>query len=120
MTCGEGLALHAALPEKLSTLTAAMAGVLEHHMTSVPPAEPEYAAYATLVADYRALTATLQRIAERMASYRDLPMPAHDEAALTSAEAGAVFAAYVAAERETAALLQSWATRDEAMLNGGE
>lgn len=42
-TCGQGLAEHAALPARLSDLTAAMADVLENHMRSLrswylPPA----------------------------------------------------------------------------------
>lgn len=102
----------------MSALTSAMAAVLEDHLRSVSPSEPEHAAYASLVADYHSLTTTLQHLADRMANYRDLPMATHDEAALSSPDAVATFERYVQAERELVALLQSWVTRDEAMLSG--
>ena len=117
-TCGKGLAAHASLPARMSALTAAMAAVLENHLGSVSPWEPEHEAYTTLVADYRTLTTALEQIADRMAGYRDLPMAAHDEAVLSSAAAAATFEAYVQSERDLLTLLQSWVTRDEAMLRG--
>ena len=104
-TCGQGLAHHAVLPSKMSAVTAGMAGVLEDHLRSITVSEPEYAAYSTLVADYRALTTALQRVAERMEGYRDLPMATHDETVLSSPESAAAFEAFTQAERELRAIL---------------
>ncbi len=94
-----------------------MAGVLEHHLTSLQAgSDPERSAYTTLVNDYRALAATLDAIADRMASYRDLPQAEHNAAALTSHEAVQKFVAFVESERALRELLEGWVGRDEGML----
>jgi hypothetical protein len=55
----------------------------------------EDAAYGELATTYRNIGQQVQRGAERMAACRDLPMPAHDEAAFGAEQLGA-FERYVA------------------------
>ncbi len=99
-----------------------MAAVLETHLDSLDlndsASKPEHAAYETLTNDFRAVASSLQRIAGRMAGYRDLPMAAHDEARLSSAAARNSFAAFVDSERALLDLLRSSVERDEKMLTG--
>lgn len=121
MTCGKGLAEHAILPATLSKLTDAMAGVLRAHLHSLgddAKSQPEQQAYTALVEDYRAVSNHLQRIAGRMASYRDLPMATHDEERLTSADATESLALFVQAERAVLEFLQSSLEQNERMLAG--
>jgi hypothetical protein len=119
-TCGEGLAQSAVLPTKLGELAAAMATVLEVHMTSLDLADdnarPEYDAYRRLVNDYRAIAAQLQATGAAMASYRDLPMGRHDEQVLSSPAAVDAFEHFVTAEQELLALLQTRVAQEEQML----
>lgn len=55
-------------------------------------------------------------IAGRMAGYRDLPMAAHDEAALASPEAVQSFATFVQSKHALLDLLHSSLEVDEQML----
>jgi hypothetical protein len=81
-TCGAGLALSAVLPAKAAKVFAALAEMLELHrgtlVSSDPHAPGEDEAYRALAADYREIAPLLERVAARMASYHDLPMPEHD------------------------------------------
>lgn len=120
-TCGKGLAEHSVLPKTMGEVAAAMAGVLEHHRTSLdsadPAARPEYDAYTLLMAEFRAIAVTLEETAARMAGYRDLPMPRHDESALMSTDAVEKFERFVQAERDLSSLMKASVERDEAMLS---
>jgi hypothetical protein len=120
-TCGKGLAEHSVLPQRLGEVAATMADVLEHHRTSLdsadPDARPEYDAYTTLIANFRAIAVTLEETAARMAGYRDLPMPRHDESALMSTDAVEKFERFVRAERDLLFLMKESVERDEVMLS---
>jgi hypothetical protein len=119
-TCGQGLAERAALPAKLAELLAALAENLEAHARALVPSDPaatqEHQAYAGLVGDYRALASDLAATARRMVGYRDLPMGAHDRAAMTSPKVRDGFAHYVTTERELAQLLHQMLEADDRML----
>ena len=119
MTCGKGIAMHAALPERLSDLAGSMASVLENHLRSLSTddaSQPERAAYVQLVHEWRSIASSLASVATRMSGYRDLPMATHDEKALASPTSVETFASYVDSERSLLELLQQWVQRDEAML----
>ena len=119
-TCGQGLAARSTLPAKLGQFMDAVAGVLAYHTkaldTSGDAAQLERNAYTSLVARHRDAAAQLAATAEEMASYRDLPMPEHDVAVLTSAEAVDVFERAVAVEREIVELLRTRLDEDEELL----
>jgi hypothetical protein len=119
-TCGKGLAEHAVLPAKIAAVATAMAAMFEQHRTSLDADEPsgraEDDAYRTLAHDFRAIASMLETTAARMASYRDLPMATHDEAALSTAEAVATFEALINAERELLQQLQQSVEMYEQML----
>ena len=103
-----------------------MAGVLEAHLRALdessPASKPEHEAYTTLTDDYRAVAGSLRMISGRMAGYRDLPMAAHDEAALASPEAVQRFATFVKSKHALLDLLHASLEVDEQMLvaMGGE
>ncbi|HEX2284893.1 MAG TPA: hypothetical protein VHI10_08715 [Mycobacterium sp.] len=119
-TCGQGLASQAAVPAKLSELLAALARILEAHIRALDPADAdarkELDAYATLVTAHRDVADRLKGIADQMAEYRDLPMAAHDEAAMSDAVAHKAFERYVQLERELTNLLQQHLRDDQRML----
>jgi hypothetical protein len=119
-TCGQGLAEHSVLPDKLSDLMTAMAETLEVHRTALDlsddAARPEDSAYRDLAEDQRAVAAQLGAIAGRMAGYVDLPMGRHDIEALTSPAAVGAFERFVVAERDLLGLLEQTVARHEAML----
>lgn len=118
-TCGKGLAHHSVLPEKLAAWAEAMSEMLALHQKSLdandPAAKPELDAYVKLTDDYRNIAASLRATAERMASYRDLPMPAHDEAVLMSKEAEEIFATLMRAERAAADRFREFVEEHEQM-----
>jgi hypothetical protein len=119
-TCGKGLAERAALPARLSALTAAMADVLQTHQQALDltdvNATAERAAYQLLADDYRNLTSELRQTSARMVGYRDLPMARHRADALLGPEFRAAVANLVLRERDVAALLETWIEEDQAML----
>ena len=121
-TCGQGLAEHAALPASLGALTAAVAGVLEAHLDSLDLEEEhgrqEHAAYTALIQDHRNAAATLEALARRMASYRDLPMASHDIEKLMRSQAVEAFRSFVAREEELVALLWARLEREIRMACG--
>jgi hypothetical protein len=111
-TCGRGLAANAALPAKLGQLLAAQAEVFERHIGAIdridPNAEAEVAAYTSLAGGFRDLGEGLERLADQMASYRDLPMPRHEVAVLTAAGGQMdAFRQFITYENEVVALLQA-------------
>jgi hypothetical protein len=119
-TCGQGLAEHSPLPDKLSELMAATARILERHMTALDlrdeSSKREYDAYLDLVTKHRNAAAQLQQIASKMAGYRDLPMGRHDPQAMASPEVIATFQQFVGLEQELMELLQARLEEDRHML----
>jgi hypothetical protein len=119
-TCGQGLASRSILPGKLGELLAALARILEAHMRALDPADTdaikELDAYAALVTAHRDIADRLSGIAVQMADYRNLPMAAHDEAAMSDAVAHRAFEKFVRLEQELATLLQEHSQEDQQML----
>lgn len=119
-TCGKGLAVHSALPKQISSLLGALADNLDRHMPGLdlrdPNSQNEHAAYSLLCSQFRELSARLGEAALEMASYRDLPMGAHDMKALSTPEVGKAFERFVAEEGKLLDLLQRSVERDRSML----
>ena len=76
----------------------------------------ELDAYATLVTGQRDVADRLSGIAAQMADYRNLPMAAHDEEAMSDTVAHKAFENFVRVEQELAALLQQQLQEDQEML----
>jgi hypothetical protein len=119
-TCGEGLAEHSLLPQKLGELTASVAAVLELHMKALDlkdgNSRTEYEAYQKLAHDHRQVANQLLALARQMAGYRQLPMGKHDPEAMSSANVSMTFGEFVRLEEELLALLQSRLPDDRQML----
>ena len=119
-TCGKGLAANAVLPERLATVMAAMAEVLEVHMEALDleddHSRQEYEAYRTVSQHLRQTASQLVASAQEMAAYRDLPMGRHDMAAMTRPSVRESFAAFVGRKQELLALLQETDEIDRHML----
>lgn len=119
-TCGKGLAEHSALPAKLGELTAAVAGILEVHMTALDltdeSSRKEHDAYRELAKEHRETAAQLKATAESMAGYRDLPMGRHDMKAMASPKVRETFEKFVQLEQQLLELLQTRLERDRQML----
>jgi uncharacterized protein YndB with AHSA1/START domain len=118
-TCGAGLALHAAVPRRISIYLAELAETLELHRAMLElddtKSEDEDAVYRELAASHRDIAASLRAVADRMSAQRDLPMGAHDEGKWTDEHMKA-FARFVHEQGALASLLHVAATRDEQML----
>jgi hypothetical protein len=69
-----------------------------------------------LVERHRQTAAQLIATGDEMAGYRDLPMASHDPTVLSSPEAVAAFARFVAVGQLLLGLLQKRAEEDRAML----
>lgn len=121
-TCGRGLAEHAAIPAALGAVVAALARNLEVHQTTLDlddaNSRREHQAYVELAAEHRITADRLMKSARQMASYRDLPMGAHDTRALSDARVVEAFRSYVEAEEALLELLQEAVDRDRKMLAG--
>jgi hypothetical protein len=119
-TSGHGLASRSVLQGKLSGLLAAVARILEAHMRALDPtdtdAKKELDAYAALVTAHRDVADRLAGIADQMTGYQDLPMAAHDEAAMSDAVAHKAFENLVRVEQESTAMLQQLLREDQEML----
>ena len=119
-TCGKGLAENAALPAKVSELTAAMGAVLEAHIPSLELTDErsrkEHEVYQRLVGDFRQAAVQLEAIARQMGESRHLPMGRHDEAAMASPDVRRSFERFVQLEQELVALLQRRLELDQQML----
>jgi hypothetical protein len=119
-TCGQGLAVHSALPAKLGDLIASVAAVLEIHTAALhlddENAKTERNVYLKLVAEHRQAAADLHAIAEEMRGYRDLPMARHDPQVLSAPAATDAFEGFVTIEEALLSLLQSRLGRDREML----
>ena len=90
-TCGQGLAEHAALPERCADVIAAVAENLEIHLSALDPTDkrsrPEFDAYVALATEHREIESRLRALALQMEGYKDLPMAEHDMAVMTSPNA---------------------------------
>lgn len=119
-TCGKGLAASAALPAQIAELIAGVAEVLEQHMKALDlgdeNARREHALYDRLAREHRDAAAALADTAARMAAARDLPMGAHDMAAMADPAVSAAFERFVRHEESLLQLLQSRLDEDRAML----
>ena len=119
-TCGKGLAENSVLPAKLGELIAALAGNLEAHMPALDQTDPnsqiEYNAYESLTEQFRQIADQLQKAAQEMAGYRDLPMGRHDEKALNQPRIRAAFENFVQRKQELSNLLEQTTQRDQQLL----
>ena len=119
-TCGQGLAHNAALPAKLAEVFAAVAEVLEFHLTALDPKDkgsrPEFDAYVALATEHRELESRVRALAMQMESYRDLPMAKHDMSVMTSAKAAEAFEQLLAQKEALASLLRKWVDEHRAMV----
>jgi hypothetical protein len=119
-TCGTGLAENSALPAAFARVLSAVAGVLENHIDALDlskeESKPEHEAYRELVKRHRDVASQLQAVADRMASCRDLPLAAHDPAAMASPKSLESFEQLVGSERELFNLLAIRVKENDAML----
>lgn len=119
MTCGRGLAQHAAPPRQMAEMLAALAETLDLHREMLvlgdAHSQREDEVYASLAAQYRDVSERLQRAADDMAAQRDLPIGAHDEMKWSNRHVRS-FERFVRAQSKLASLLRDDAERDEQML----
>lgn len=119
-TCGRGLARNGVVPAALAAVAAGLAQNLEVHVRALDPgdaaAAQEQGVYERVAHSLRSAAAELQAAAEEMASAVDLPMGAHDIAAITTTDALAAFEGYVAAEDDLRRLLGARRDDNEQML----
>ncbi len=119
LTCGQGLALHAAFPARLAQVFSALAENLETHLTALDPTDkrsrPEFEAYVALATEHREIESRLRALAMQMEGYRDLPMAAHDMSVMTSPKTAEAFEDLVQQEEVLAALLQDWIGQHRAL-----
>lgn len=103
----------------MAAVFAALAETLESHramlVLSDEGARREEEAYEKLAGSYRELASRTSAAASLMASYRDLPGAAHDEAAFGKAQLAA-FERFVKAQNQLLEILRVAAERDEVML----
>ena len=122
-TCGKGLAAHSALPAAMGELIDASAENLDAHLTALDPndpqSRPEHDAYVALVAEHRRIAAQLAATADRMASYRALPMANHDPAAMAAPRVGTAFERLVRSEESLIAQLRNALEMHRSMLGEG-
>ena len=120
-TCGKGLAANAVLPARLAELLTVQAEVLERHVQAIdltdPHGQAELDAYTALARAHRASAAELAKLAEQMASYRDLPMARHDMSVMTNPQGQMeAFRRFVAIEQQIMAVLQAKLQEDQKLL----
>lgn len=118
-TCGRGLAEHSAIPAKTSELMDRLGAMLEAHMTALElsdeNARKEHDAYSALAGEFRDLSRRLRETATHMASYRDLPMGAHDMRVMSSSMMREAFEGYIRGAEAVVTLLQRSLERDRAL-----
>lgn len=119
-TCGQGLAERSVLPATLGALAAAMADTLEKHQRTLDLTDrngrAERDAYDEIARSLRSAATELQATADRMAGYRDLPMPRHDASKMTSADILDAFATFIERELDLSVLLNTFIQHDREML----
>jgi hypothetical protein len=119
-TCGEGLAANSVVSATIADIIRSLSAVLATHLKALDLQDDnsrrEHAAYSELAKAYDDIADSLRAAAERMSSYRDLPMGRHDMHAMTGSEPVEAFARFVKAEQQLLALLQAQLPGDQAML----
>jgi hypothetical protein len=119
-TCGRGLAQNTVVPAALAAVAAGMAQNLEVHVRALDPgdaaAAQEQGVYERVAHSLRSAAADLQAAATEMAAAVDLPMGAHDIAAITTTDTLGAFEGYVAAEDDLRRLLDARRGDNEQML----
>jgi hypothetical protein len=80
-------------------------------------ARRERDAYEKLVSESRQIAEQLQAMADEMASYRDLPMGAHDEAAMSDVMFFQAFEKFVSTKQQLLTLLRNSVSQDQEMLD---
>ena len=119
-TCGRGLAASAALPSALAAVAAGIAQNLEVHTRALdagdPAATQERHVYERVVRSLRSAVLDLHATAEEMAAAVDLPMGAHDMAAMTTPDVLDAFERLVTAEEDLRRLLEERRAENEQML----
>jgi hypothetical protein len=119
-TCGRGLSQNSFVPAALAAVAAGLAQNLEVHTRALDPGDAaagrELRAYERVAHSLRSAAADLQAAAAEMASAVDLPMCAHDIAAISTSDALDAFEDHVAAEDELRRLLDARREDNEQML----
>jgi hypothetical protein len=119
-TCGRGLAQSAGVPAGLAAVATGLAENLEVHLRALDLGDSagaqEQAVYERVARSLRRAAADLTAAAADMASAVDLPMGAHDMAAMTTPDVLNAFAGYVAAEDDLCRLLEERRDDNEQML----
>jgi hypothetical protein len=120
-TCGQGLVENSPLPAAAEKVFAAMAAVLEAHMSALDlsdeSARAEHEVYERLAARYRRIAGELRTAAADMAAQGDLPMGRHDMSVMASPDARDAFARFMDAEEKLLALLDGRVAGDREMLS---
>ena len=110
-TCGRGLAASAAVPAALAAVAAGLAQNLEVHIRALAPDDPaavrEGEVYGHVARNLRSAAAELQAAAAEMDAAADLPMGAHDMAAMSTTDVLDAFERHVAAEDDLCRLLDA-------------
>lgn len=119
-SCGSGLAQNSVVPAALAAVAVSLAQNLEVHARALEPgdaaAAQEQGVYERVARSLRSAATDLQAAAAEMASAVDLPMGAHDMAAMTTTDVLAAFENYVAAEDNLRRLLEGRREENELML----
>jgi hypothetical protein len=119
-TCGKGLAASSALPERLGSVMAALAEVLDVHTEALDledgDSRREYEAYRSLSQQMRQIASQLAAVSREMVAYRDLPMGRHDMEAMTRPNVPESFESLVRRKQELLALLHESAEVDRQLL----
>jgi hypothetical protein len=119
-TCGKGLAASSALPERLSSVMAAMGEVLEVHMEALDledaNSQREYDAYRSLSQQMRQIASELAAVSREMVAYRDLPMGRHDMEAMTRPNVRESFESLVRRKQDLLTLLRESGEVDQQLL----
>ncbi len=119
-TCGRGLAQSAVVPAALAAVAAGLAENLEVHVRALDPgdaaAAQEQGVYERVAHRLHSAAADLQAAAAEMTSAVDLPMGAHDIAAITTTDVLDAFQGHVAAEDDLRRLLEARREENEQML----
>jgi hypothetical protein len=121
ITCGQGLAEHAALPALLAELTDSVAENLELHLKALDlqddHSRKEHDAYVELAKQYREIADRLRTTADQMAGYRDLPMGRHNETVLAEPQVLEAFEHLVKTEEALLALLEKRVRQERRLLS---
>jgi hypothetical protein len=119
-TCGRGIAASAVVPSALAEVAAGLAQNLEVHTRALDPDDPaagqERGAYERIARSLRSAATDLQAAAAEMDAAVDLPMGAHDMAAMATTDVLDAFERHVAAEEDLFRLLEARRADNEQML----